>query len=128
MVSIGTTHIEGRLTGNDKSGKPVDGRGDTGRRGTVSGSNDLLGVEEVDTEETDRVEGNKDECEYDSNVGRDEIVIGDLGSTDGKAELEISMVPFRKQRKYDSPYRYSYQKQQSSEAFSFQPFQSRRTG
>jgi len=68
----------------------VDGRGDTGCWGTVSGGNDLLGVEEVDTEETDRIEGDKDEGEYDSNVCRDEIVVGDLRSTDGKAELRRS--------------------------------------
>ena len=64
--------------------------GDSRCWGSVSGSDDLLGVEEIDTEETDRVEGNKDECEYDSNVGRDEVVVGDLGSTNGKAKLMIS--------------------------------------
>lgn len=100
--------------------------GDSRCWGTVSGSNDLLGVEEVDTEETDRVEGDKDECEYDSNVCRDEIVIGDLGTTNSKAELKISYV-FNRMNDH-LPYRYSYQKQQSSKVFSFQPFQSRRTG
>ena len=90
MISTGNTYVEGRLTGNDKGGKPVNGGGDSRCWGTVSGSNDFLGVEEVDTEEADRVEGDKDECEYDGNVGRDKVVIGDLRSTNGKAELEIN--------------------------------------
>ena len=90
MISTGITYVDGRLTGNDKGGKPVNSGGDSRCWGSVSGSDDLLGVEEIDTEETDRVEGNKDECEYDSNVGRDEVVVGDLGSTNGKAKLMIS--------------------------------------
>lgn len=58
---------------------------------SVSGGNDLLRVEEVDSEETDRVEGDENKGEYDSNVGRDEIVFGDLGTANREAELEVSL-------------------------------------
>jgi hypothetical protein len=57
---------------------------------SISGGNDFLRVEEVDSEETDRVEGDKDKGEYDSNVGWDEIIFGDLGSANREAELEVS--------------------------------------
>ena len=47
-------------------------------------------VEEVDTEETDWVKGNENKGENDSNVCWDEVVVGNLRSTDSQAELDIS--------------------------------------
>jgi hypothetical protein len=57
---------------------------------SVSGGNDLLRVEEVDSEETDRVKGDENKGEYDGDVGRDEVVFGDLGSANRETELEVS--------------------------------------
>jgi hypothetical protein len=70
----------------------VSSGGDTGCGGSVSGSNDLLGIEEVDTEETDGVEGDEDECKHDSNVGGNEVILGDLRTTDSEAELLVSAI------------------------------------
>jgi hypothetical protein len=70
----------------------VDSSGDTRCGCSVSGSDDFLRIEEVDTEETDWVEGNEDESEDDSNVGRGEVILGDLRSTDSQTELIVSFV------------------------------------
>jgi len=54
----------------------------SGSGGAVSSSDDLLGVEEVHTEEAHGKEGDKDECKYDGDVGGDEIVFVDLRPAD----------------------------------------------
>jgi len=56
----------------------VDGSGNTRSGRSVSRGNDFLTVQEVDTEETDWVEGNKDEREDDGNVGRNKVIVCDL--------------------------------------------------
>jgi hypothetical protein len=82
---------EVRLTSNNKGREPVNRSGNTGCRCSVSGGDNLLRVEEVDTEETDGVKGDKNKGENDSNVCWDEVVLGDLGSTNSQAELYISV-------------------------------------
>jgi hypothetical protein len=99
LISICVGGIEIRLTGNDECGEPVDGGGNTGCGGSVSGCNDFLGVEEVDTEESDRVEGNKDKGKDDGDVRRNKVVIGDLRTTDGKAELDVSTESLTRDRR-----------------------------
>ena len=79
------------LTSNNEGREPVNSGGHTGCWCSVSGGNNFLGVEEVDTKETDWVEGNENEGENDSNVCWDEVVLGDLRSTDGQAELTVSV-------------------------------------
>lgn len=56
--------------------------GNPGSGGAVSSRDDLLGVKKVDTKETHREESDKDEGKYNGDVGRDEIVVADLGSAD----------------------------------------------
>jgi hypothetical protein len=80
---------------------------------SVSGGNNFLRVEEVDTEETDWVEGNENKGENDSDICWDEIVLGDLRSTDGQAELDVSVCrPCLKGEIGGLPYRCSYLKRQ----------------
>ena len=82
---------EMELTSNDEGREPVNSGGNTGCWSTVSGGNDFLRVEEVDTEETDWVKGNENESENDSDVCWNKVVLGDLRSTDGQAELNVSV-------------------------------------
>jgi hypothetical protein len=83
--------IEVKLTSNDEGREPVDRSGNTGCWCSVSGGDNFLRVEEVDTEETDWVKGNENKSENDSNVCWDEIVLSNLRSTDGQAELDVSV-------------------------------------
>jgi hypothetical protein len=80
-----------RLTGNDESGEPVNSGGNTRCGCSVSGGDNFLRVEEVDTEETNWVKGNKDKGENDSDVCWDKVVLGDLRATNGQAELNVSV-------------------------------------
>ena len=72
----------------------MDGGRDTRSGGSVARSNDFLTVQEVDTEETDRVEEDEQESEDDGDVSRDEVVRGDLRSADGEAELHVSRATY----------------------------------
>lgn len=62
---------------------------DTRSWSSVPGRNDFLRVQEVDTQEPDRVESDKDECKDDGDVRWNEVVIGDLGSTNSETELYL---------------------------------------
>jgi hypothetical protein len=104
---------EMELTSNDEGREPVNSGGNTGCRCSVSGGNNFLRVEEVDTKETDWVKGDENKGENDGNVCWDEVVLSDLRSTDGQAELIISVfVSSRGIENDDLPYRCSYLKRQ----------------
>ena len=101
------------LTSNNEGREPVNSSGNTGCRCSVSGGDNFLRVEEVDTEETDWVKGNEHKGENDGNVCWDEVILGDLRSTDGQAELDVSVrVSSREVEFVDLPYRCSYLKRQ----------------
>lgn len=50
-----------------------------------------MGIQKVDTEETDRVEEDKDKGKDNSHVCRSQVVFGDLRSADGQAELMVNL-------------------------------------
>jgi hypothetical protein len=102
---------EMELTSNDEGREPVNSGGNTGCWSTVSGGNNFLRIKEVDTEETDWVEGNENKGENDCNVCWDKVVLSDLRSTDSQAELDVSVcVSSCEDEIGDLPYRCSYLK------------------
>jgi predicted NBD/HSP70 family sugar kinase len=101
------------LTSNNEGREPVYSGGNTGCWSTVSGGDNFLRVEEVDTEETDWVKGNEHKGENDGNVCWDEVILSDLRSTDSQAELDVSVcLPCLKGGIGDLPYKCSYLKRQ----------------
>jgi hypothetical protein len=68
------------------------GDGNAGCWGTVTGTDNFLAVQKVDTEETERVENDEKEGKDDTNVGWPEVTAGDLGAGNSQAELKSALV------------------------------------